>query len=389
MELTVLLPCLNEEKTVFACVTEALEGIRRSGVAGEVLVVDNGSTDRSREKATEAGARVVVEQTKGYGSVLRRGIAEANSTYIVMGDADGSYDFLLVKNFLPSLRTGDDLVMGNRFRGGIEKGAMPLLHRVGSPILTKILNLLFGTRIGDAHCGMRAFRLTAARSWDLRTLGMEFASEIVVKAKLHGARITDIPFPLRKDARDHPPHLRSFRDGWRHLRYLLMMSPSWVMAVPAGILTLLGLTILICLTFGSQRIGNVRFDVHMMMFGAMCLTVGVQTALLWICAKFFGWRTGILPKTDFSERMMSTVTLERGLLLGSVLFCAGFAVGLYLLWYWYSLSFGELDTAVTLRYAIWSFLFLVLGIQTISSSFFLSFLTFHLSPYDPRVVSPG
>lgn len=382
LELTVLLPCLNEEKTVAGCVLEALKGIEAAGVAGEVLVVDNGSRDASVARATEAGARVIVEPRKGYGSALRAGIAAARGTYIVMGDADGSYDFLRIKEFLPPLRAGADMVMGNRFKGGIERGAMPKLHHLGNPVLTASLNILFGTRIGDAHCGMRAFSTQAARSWDLRTLGMEFASEIVVKARLHQAVITEIPFPLRKDGRGHASHLRSFRDGWRHLRYLLLMSPSWVMALPAALFFCVGAALLTWLTFGPQSVGAVRLDVHMMIFGAMCVTVGFQLFLLWLSAKIFGWSTRLVPMPPQGARLLRVATLERGLILGIVLFLLGFLIGLYLLHYWYLRDFGSLDVEVTLRYAIWSLLLIVLGIQTVSHSFFLGFLTFHLSPHD-------
>lgn len=382
MELTVLIPCLNEEKTVGACVEEALRGIQLSGVDGEVLVVDNGSTDRSVSIAQTSGARVVLEEQKGYGSALRRGIREAKGRYIVMGDSDGSYDFLRIKDFLPKLHEGYDLVMGNRFTGGIEPGAMRPLHKLGNPILTAALNILFGTRIGDAHCGMRAFNTITARSWDLQTLGMEFASEIVVKAKLHGARITEIPFPLRKDARDKASHLRSFRDGWRHLRYLLLMSPSWVMAVPATLLLVLGIGLMLWLTPGAQTVGHIRFDVNMMIFGAMCTAVGYQTMLLWVCAKIFGWRTHLVPSTRHSATLIRGATLERGLILGTVFFIAGLIVSALLLRQWSLVGFGELHIEIALRYALWGLLLIMLGIQTISHSFFLGFLMFHVSSDD-------
>jgi glycosyltransferase involved in cell wall biosynthesis len=382
VDVTVLLPCLNEERTVGACVEEVLRGIGAAGVNGEVLVVDNGSVDRSIDVARAAGARVITETRKGYGSALRAGITAAGGRYVVMGDADGSYDFLRIKDFLPPLRDGHQLVMGNRFKGGIEPGAMPPLHKIGNPMLTFALNLLFGTRIGDAHCGMRAFSADAARSWDLRTLGMEFASEIVVKARMHGASIAEIPFPLRKDRRDRSPHLRSFRDGWRHLRYLLLMSPSWVIAMPAMAFLAAGLALLVWLTYGPRFVGAVRLDVHMMIFAVMCMIVGHQMLMLWVCARIFGWNTRILPRTSFRSRFRKFVTLERGLALGVAEFLVGFCVGLYLLRAWYGAGFGELNIAVTLRYAIWSLLCIVLGIQTISSSFFLGFLQFQVSPHD-------
>lgn len=382
VELTVLLPCLNEHKTVTACVKEALEGIRIAGVEGEVLVVDNGSTDNSVELARAAGARVVEEKQKGYGSALRRGIAEAHGKYIVMGDSDGSYDFLRIKDFLPKLREGYDMVMGNRFKGGIEKGAMRPLHKLGNPILTGILNILFRTGIGDAHCGMRAFNTQSARSWDLRTLGMEFASELVVKAKLHHACMTEVPFPLRVDGRGHLSHLRSFRDGWRHLRYLLLMSPSWVLAVPGTLLGVLGFCIMLWLSVGPQMIGTVHFDVNMLVFGAMCAAIGYQLLLLWICARMFGWRSGLLPSTPATPFFEKNFTLERGVILGVIEFVLGVIVSALLLRYWYMQGFGELNMSVALRYALWGFVLLMLGIQTITQSFFLGFLLLQTGGHD-------
>lgn len=382
IEVTVLLPCLNEHKTVVACVKEALAGIAKAGVVGEVLVVDNGSTDDSVALARGAGARVVEETQKGYGSALRRGISEAKGIFVVMGDADSSYDFMTIDQFVPKLREGYDMVMGNRFKGGIDPGAMRPLHKLGNPVLTGILNILFRTGIGDAHCGMRAFNKKAALSWDLRTLGMEFASELVVKAALHNAKITEVPCHLRKDGRGHPSHLRSFRDGWRHLRYLLLMSPSWVLAVPGAILTVLGLGIMLWLSTGSHMIGAVRFDVNMMVFGAMCAAIGYQLLLLWICARMFGWRSGLLPATSSTPFFEKNVTLERGVILGVIEFMLGVIVSALLLRYWYVQGFGELNMAVALRYALWGFVLLMLGIQTISQSFFLGFLLLQTGGHD-------
>src|SRR3954469_17877261 len=271
-EVSVVMPCLNEARTVGVCVAKAKRCLEQLGVRGEVVVADNGSTDGSQALARAAGARVVAAERRGYGAALQAGIAVARGRFVIMGDADDSYDFTDLGPFLDRLRAGDDLVMGNRFKGGIKPGAMPWLHRyVGNPILTGILNLFFRTPIRDAHCGLRGFRKAAYEQLRLTTPGMEFASEMVVRSCLHGQKISEVPTTLSPDGRDRPPHLRSFRDGWRHLRFLLLLCPMWLYLVPAVVLSVVGLGLLAWLTPGPRSLGGPVLDVHSMMLGSLCV----------------------------------------------------------------------------------------------------------------------
>src|SRR2546421_10619744 len=281
LEVSVVMPCLNEARTVGRCVSKAKACLERLGVHGEVVVADNGSSDGSPDLARAAGARVVPVTRKGYGAALQGGIEAARGAYIIMGDADDSYDFNDLGPFIDRLRHGDELVMGNRFKGGIRPGAMPWLHRyVGNPVLTGILNMFFHTPIGDAHWGLRGFRKDAYQRLHLTTPGMEFASEMVVKASLMRQKISEVPIVLHPDGRDRPPHLRSFRDGWRHLRFLLLMCPLWLYLIPSGILLGGGLGLMAWLTAGPRTVLGVEFDVHTLLLGALCVIVGYQT--LWL-----------------------------------------------------------------------------------------------------------
>src|SRR5947209_5960631 len=302
-EVSIVMPCLNEARTVGTCVAKAVAALERLGVRGEVIVADNGSTDGSQQIAAAKGARVVSVSRRGYGSALQAGIAAAHGTYIIMGDADDSYDFTNIEPFLTRLRAGDELVMGNRFKGGIRPGAMPWLHRyVGNPVLTGILNLFFRTPIGDAHCGLRAFRKDAYERLSLTTTGMEFASEMVVKASLNHQKISEVPIVLYPDGRDRAPHLRSFRDGWRHLRFLLLLCPLWLDLIPAALLLGGGLALMAWLTPGPRTVGGVVFDVHTMLLGALGVLLGYQTLWLWAYAKIHGWTSKLLPPDTFSLR---------------------------------------------------------------------------------------
>src|SRR2546428_2813355 len=281
LEVSVVMPCLNEARTVGTCVDKARACLDRLHVEGEVVVADNGSNDGSREIAFEHGARVVPVERRGYGSALQAGIAAAKGRFVIMGDADDSYDFSQLDPFIDRLRQGDELVMGNRFKGGIRPGAMPWSHRyVGNPILTGILNLFFRSPIRDAHCGLRGFRKDAYERLGLTTPGMEFASEMVVKASLHGQKISEVPTTLKPDGRDRPPHLRSFRDGWRHLRFLLLMCPLWLYLIPASLLMGVGFLLMAWLTPGPREFGGVVFDVHTMLLGTLGVLLGYQT--LWL-----------------------------------------------------------------------------------------------------------
>jgi glycosyltransferase involved in cell wall biosynthesis len=375
LEVSVVMPCLNEARTVGLCVAKALASLRRLGVAGEVIVADNGSTDGSQEIARNNGARVVHASRRGYGAALQAGIAASRGRYIIMGDADDSYDFTALEPFIQRLRAGDDLVMGNRFKGGIKPGAMPWHHKyIGNPVLSGILNLFFRTPIRDAHCGLRGFRKDAYERLDLRTPGMEFASEMVVKAALYKQRMSEVPTVLSPDGRDRPPHLRSFRDGWRHLRFLLLMCPSWLYFIPAICLLTSGLGLMAWLTPGARFVGTVGFDLHTMLLGMLAVFLGYQMLWLGAYAKIYGWTSGLLPADTFSLRVFDYLNLERGLIAGVGLLLAGLALCFWLVGEWYDVNLGPLDVAITMRHALWGFTAIMLGVQTIFGSFFLSML---------------
>jgi hypothetical protein len=375
IEVSVVMPCLNEVRTVAICIDKASESLRSLGVASEIIIADNGSTDGSQALAIEHGARVEPVSRRGYGSALQAGIAAARGKYIIMGDSDDSYDFSGLAPFVEKLREGNELVMGNRFRGGISKGAMPWHHRyIGNPVLTGILNLFFHTPIGDAHCGLRGFRKESYQRLGLTTPGMEFASEMVVKASLQGQRITEVPTTLRPDGRDRPPHLRSFRDGWRHLRFLLLLCPLWLYLVPALFMSVAGLVLLAWLTPGPQNLGKLELDVHTMMLGSLCLILGNQTLWLWAYACTFGKASGILPHTSWSQRVLANMGLERGLILGGALLVLGLALNGYLVSIWYGEHLGPLHVQTTLRWAIWGCTTMVVGAQIMFGSFFLTML---------------
>jgi hypothetical protein len=375
VEVSVVMPCLDEARTVDRCVGKAVAELERLGVRGEVIVADNGSTDGSPDLARAAGARVVHVERRGYGSALQAGIAAARGRYVIMGDADDSYDFGNLGPFVEQLRAGYDLVMGNRFRGGIRPGAMPWHHRYfGNPVLTGILNLFFRTPIGDAHCGLRGFRKDANLRLGLTTPGMEFASEMVVKASLHGQKITEVPTVLSPDGRDRPPHLRSFRDGWRHLRFLLLMCPLWLYLIPSALLLGAGLGLMLWLAPGPRQVGHVVLDVHTMLLGCLWVLLGYQTLWLGAYAKIHGWTSGLFPPDGLSRWLSSRLSLERGILSGAALLLLGLALNLWLVWEWAGRDFGPLEVTTTLRYALWGFMLMVLGVQTVYASFFLSML---------------
>jgi len=375
IEVSVVMPCLNEARTVGTCIDKARSSLEKMGVKGEVVIADNGSTDGSQDIAREHGARVIHAARKGYGAALQAGIAAARGQFVIMGDADDSYDFTNLSPFVEKLRQGDELVMGNRFRGGIEPGAMPWHHRyIGNPVLTGILNLFFHTPIGDAHCGLRGFRKESYEKLKLVTTGMEFASEMVVKSTLCKQKISEVPTILRPDGRDRPPHLRSFRDGWRHLRFLLLYCPFWLYFIPAATLMGFGLALMAWLTPGPRQIGSVVFDVHTMLLGALGILLGYQTLWLWAFAKIHGWTSGMLPADTFSLGIFRHINLERGLIAGLGMLVLGIGLNVWLLTTWIGQSMGPLDVQVTLRYGLWGFICMVVGVQTIYGSFFLSML---------------
>lgn len=374
IEVTVVMPCLNEARTVATCVRKAKNCLEQLGVNGEVVIADNGSTDGSQDLARAAGARVINAERRGYGAALQAGIAAARGRYVLMGDADDSYDFTNLGPFIEKLRSGDELVMGNRFKGGIKPGAMPWLHRyIGNPVLTGVLNLFFKTPIGDAHCGLRGFRKDAYLKLGLTTTGMEFASEMVVKASLLKQKISEVPTTLSPDGRDRAPHLRSFRDGWRHLRFLLLMSPLWLFRVPSFCLFGLGLALMILVTPGPVDVGSVTLDVHTLLLGSLCVVLGFQGLWLWAFAQLHAWRAGLLPPHRLTPSL-SRFSLERGLVAGGLLFAAGFGVCLWLLLHWLGQGMGALDVTQTFRPAVWGCTTMILGAQILFGSFFLGLM---------------
>jgi len=375
VEFSIVMPCLNEAETLATCIEKAKRSLEENNVAGEIIVADNGSTDGSREIAARLGARVIDVQARGYGNALMGGISAARGKYIIMGDADQSYDFGSLGSFIAKLREGYELVMGNRFLGGIKPGAMPPLHRYfGNPVLTTIGRLFFRSPCGDFHCGLRGFSKAAVMNLDLHTTGMEFASEMVVKATLQRISIAEVPTTLSPDGRSRAPHLRSWRDGWRNLRFLLLYSPRWLFLYPGGLLMLLSLATMLWLLPGPKVIGGVTFDVHTLLYASVAMVIGFQSILFAVFTKVFAISEGLLPKDKRLEQAFRYVTLEVGLVVAIFLILAGLGGSAYAYWFWDRLSFGNLNPAHTMRIVIPAVTFLTLGCQTLFSSFFLSIL---------------
>jgi hypothetical protein len=372
-ELSVVLPCLNEAETLETCIRKARRSLDALGVDGEVVVADNGSTDGSQEIARAAGARVVHVERKGYGAALRGGIEAARGRYVLMADADDSYALEDLGGFLEELRAGADLVMGNRFRGGIEPGAMPFLHRyVGNPILSRAGRLFFHIPVGDFHCGMRAFRRDRILALGMQTEGMEFASEMVVRAALQGLDLREVPTTLRPDGRSRAPHLRTWRDGWRHLRFLLAFSPRWLFFYPGLALLLLGTLGLAVLAPGSRTVGDLTFGVHTMLACATAVIVGLQVTGLAVVSRAYASRLGILPPSPKLVKWLRRATLERGLLVGSLLTLAGVLCFVLALINWGTSGFGTLDPVSTMRLPIIGMVLIVGGVQLAVVGFALS-----------------
>jgi hypothetical protein len=373
--LSVVLPCLNEAETLEVCVNKATTAIARLGVSGEVIVADNGSTDGSQDIARRLGALVVDIPVRGYGAALQGGIEAARGEFVIMADADDSYDLTALEPFLGKLREGYDLVMGNRFAGGIAPGAMPPLHRyLGNPVLTAVGRIFFKSPIRDFHCGMRGFRRDSMLGLRLRTTGMEFASEMVAKAALRGLRVAEVPTTLARDGRSRPPHLRSWRDGWRHLRFLLLYSPRYLFLLPGTLLMALGMLGVGTLMIGPATIGGIRFDVSTMLFCSAAIVLGSQLVLFWTFAEIFATGEGLLPPDPKLFALFKYVTLEIGLAVGAAMFVAGLVGGLAAVASWGARGFGDLDASRTLRLVIPSVTLMILGAQGIMSSFFLSVL---------------
>jgi glycosyltransferase involved in cell wall biosynthesis len=374
-EITILMPCLNEARTLGNCIRIAQKAIADLGVRGEVLIADNGSTDGSVELALAAGARVVNIKTRGYGAALLGGIEAARGEFILMGDADESYDFSHLDRFLAKLREGYDLVMGNRFKGGIEPHAMPFLHRyLGNPGLSAVGKLFFHSNCNDFYCGLRGFRRDSIRDLKLISLGMEFAHEMVVKSTLFGLKVVEVPTTLKPDGRGRAPHLRTWRDGWRTLRFLLLYSPKWLFFYPGVFLMCAGLAVNLWLLPGPQRVGQVNFDLHTMLYAAMAILIGFECLTFAAYTKIFAMAQGLLPEDARLSNMFRVFTLERGLILGLILFAAGIAVSIGAVVHWRSAHFGNLNFDETMRLVIPGAVSCVLGAQMILSSFFMGIL---------------
>ena len=374
-ELTILMPCLDEAATIRSCVAKARGFLERTGIDGEVLVADNGSSDESRAFAEAAEARVIHVVERGYGAALRAGIEAARGKYVIMGDADGSYDFSRLELFIAKLREGYPLVMGNRFLGGILAGAMPLLHRYfGNPVLSFIGRLFFRTSVGDFHCGLRGFDRAAVLALDLRTTGMEFASELVVKAALAGYRIAEVPTTLAHDGRGRSSHLRSWRDGWRHLRFLLLFSPRWLFLYPGLALLALGAVLLTVLYFSPVRIGRAGLDIHSMLYASAAVLLGLQLCLFALFARVSAQNAGLLPQNPTVQSLVAMVTLERGLLAGLGAAMVGFIWSAAAFWEWKEAGFGALDPSHMMRTTIPACTLMVGGMEVAVASFLLSVL---------------
>lgn len=375
IEISVVMPCLNEQDTVGVCVRKAVAALEREGIRGEVIVADNGSTDGSIELARKEGACVVNVEEKGYGSALKGGIQAAHGEYVLMADSDDSYDFTHIPRFLKELRSGAELVMGNRFRGGIESDAMPFLHRyLGNPVLTGVGRLFFGSACQDFHCGMRAFRKDSFLRMDIRSTGMEFASEMVVKASLFGMKVREVPTTLSLDGRSRPPHLRTWRDGWRHLRFLLMYSPRWAFLYPGISFMLVGAIGCALLLPGPKVAFGIGFDVHTLLYAFMAILLGFQLVSFAMFTKVFAITEGLLPPDPRLQVFFRFVTLETGLLIGWVLMALGLGGSIWAVSHWARDSFGALDPVKMLRIVMPSVFALTLGAQITFASFFLSIL---------------
>ena len=366
------MPCLNEAETLETCINKARTYLETSGVDGEILIADNGSTDGSQDIARRCGARVVDVPMRGYGAALIDGCNAAYGDYVIMGDADDSYDFLHLDPFVEKLREGYDLVMGNRFKGGIEPGAMPPLHKyIGNPVLSFIGRLFYPSSIGDFHCGLRGYRRESILKLGLCTTGMEYASEMVVKATLYKLKIAEVPTTLKKDGRSHPPHLRSFRDGWRHLKFLLMHSPNWLFMYPGVALLVLGLLMTIGLMFGPISIGSVTLDIHTMLYGSAFAIIGASTIQFSLFTKTYAKKSGFIPVDD---KEISKLTEDRVILTGGILLGLGIVATILALVLWSKNSFGALDPQHIMRLTIPALTCMAIGVQMMFGGFFIGIL---------------
>jgi len=378
LDLTILMPCLNEAETIVACIAKAKLGLERAGVTGEVLIADNGSTDGSIELAEKHGARVVRVTKKGYGNALRGGIEAAHGRWILMGDADDSYDFSEAPRFIAKLREGNDMVMGCRLpKGGgtIMPGAMPFKNRwLGNPVLSFLGRLLFRTPIRDFHCGLRAFTREAYERMATKTTGMEFASEMVMKSSIQAMRVAEVPITLHKDGRSRPPHLKPWRDGWRHLRFMLIYSPRWLFLMPGLAAAVVGALASIAIFWGPLQFGRVQLDAGTLAVACMLFTIGVQLVAFAFFAKVFAIGEGLLPDDPRFARVFRFFTLEKGLIAGALTLLAGLGLLVWSIWIWRAAGFGTIPYSENLRRIIAAVTLIIVGHQVMAASWFLSVL---------------
>ncbi|MES1200240.1 MAG: glycosyltransferase family 2 protein [Pseudomonadota bacterium] len=381
VELTILMPCLNEAETLATCIKKAKGYLERAGIAGEVLIADNGSTDGSQEIARSFGARVVDVPQRGYGAALIGGVNAARGTYVIMGDADDSYDFSALDAFVERLRGGGDLVIGNRFKGKVEPGAMPALHRyIGNPALSMIGRVFFNIPVGDFHCGLRGFNTEALRRLDLVTRGMEYASEMVVRASLEGYRIEEVPTTLKPDGRSRAPHLKPWRDGWRHLKFLLMYSPKWLFMIPGLVLVALGLALAAALSLGPVHvIGGTVLSTNSFVAACFAVIAGVQLFSFGVLVRFYATITGMLPRGRRSDWLRSVVSTDTVARLAAILFAIGVLTFGLALFHWASLDFGDLTDAATPRTIIAGLSIMVIAVQLGFQAFMIGILEIPLT----------
>lgn len=374
-DLTIVMPCLNEAETLATCIQKANTFFEKKGINGEVIIADNGSTDGSQAIAHNLGARVINVSNKGYGNALMGGFEAAEGKYIIMGDADDSYDFSNLNLFVDQLEKGNDFVIGNRFKGGIKKNAMPFLHRyLGNPVLSFLGRLFFKSKIGDFHCGLRGFSKDAYSRMNLTTTGMEFASEMIVKAHLLNFKIVEVPTILYQDGRSRKPHLRTWTDGWRHLRFLLLYSPNWLFLIPGIFLMSMGFILSLILVITPIKIGSITFDVHTLLFTTSTLIVGFQFVVFYGLTKVFAVTQNLLPRSNRYNSFFSFINLEKGLVAGFLMIILGIGMSVYGFLQWSNLHYGILQTNVTLRIIIPAVTIIILGVQIILYSFFFSIL---------------
>lgn len=387
-ELTVLMPCLNEVETLRICIEKAQSFFTRTGIAGEVLIADNGSTDGSQALARSLDARVVDVPVRGYGAALIVGIEHAAGRYVIMGDSDDSYDFAQLDGFVEKLRGGADLVMGNRFRGGIAKGAMPFLHRyLGNPVLSFIGRLFFRIPIGDFHCGLRGASRDAILRLGLVTPGMEFASEMIAKVAMAGLRVEEVPTTLRPDGRNRPPHLRTWRDGWRHLRFLLLFCPRWLFLYPGLTLFAAGLAGFVLVEYGPSILQPLGLGIHSLLYMAAATVLGAQMVQLAVLTKWMGILSGVVPPQRWLLRWAPYLKVENGLILGLAFALTGFLWSAWFTFDWGTQGFGALDPTQTMRSTIPAVTLMILGVQAATGALFAGALHFcWLSP--SRKVAP-